>query len=109
MLVLFFCASGLFAQSSDSIEVLDSAGNKILSLVGSIWVKALLVVALIIEFGVIAFGNAQGEGGMIKKVLPWILGTAGILGATSIVNFFFSGITQEQLTMVTEAAQTFIG
>lgn len=108
MLVLIFCASGLFADG-DSIEVLDSAGNKILSLVGSTWVKALLVVALIIEFGVIAFGNAQGEGGMIKKVLPWILGTAGILGATSIVNFFFSGITQEQLTMVTEAAQTFIG
>ncbi len=95
--------------ADDGIAVLDSAGNKILSLVGSIWVKALLVVALIIEFGVIAFGNAQGEGGMVKKVLPWILGTAGILGATSIVNFFFSGITQEQLAIATDVVQTFVG
>ena len=108
MLVLLFCASGIFAQA-ESIAVLDSAGQKILDLVGSTWVKALLVIALIIEFGVIAFGNAQGEGGIIKKVLPWILGTAGILGATSIVNFFFSGITQEALSIVTDAARYFIG
>lgn len=104
---MLFCSSGLFAQ--ESIAVLDTAGDKILKLITSKWVKAVLCVALVIEFGVVAFGNAQGEGGMIKKVLPWILGTAGILGATSIVNFFFSGITQEQLTMVTEAAKTFVG
>lgn len=98
-----FCSSGLFAEG---IPVLDTAGTKILELVSATWVKALLVVALIIEFGVIAFGNAQGEGGIIKKVLPWIIGTAGILGATSIVNFFFSGITQEGLSMVTPEAIT---
>ena len=56
------------------------------------WVKALLTVALVIEFGVCAFGNAQGEGGMIKKVLPWIIGTAGILGASSIVDYFFNNV-----------------
>lgn len=89
--------SGLFADGG--IEVLDDAGNKIIELVSATWVKALLVVALIIEFGVIAFGNAQGEGGIIKKVLPWIIGTAGILGATSIVNFFFSNVTSEALAM----------
>lgn len=88
--------SGLFA---DGIEVLDDAGNKIIELISATWVKALLVVALVIEFGVIAFGNAQGEGGIIKKVLPWIIGTAGILGATSIVNFFFSSVTSEALSM----------
>ena len=109
MLVLIFCASGLFAQSSESIAVLDTSGQKIIDLVTAKWVKALLVVALIIEFGVIAFGNAQGEGGMIKKVLPWILGTAGILGATSIVNFFFGNISQEALTMATDAVQMFVG
>lgn len=92
---------------AEGIEVLDSAGESILALVSAKWVKALLVVALIIEFGVIAFGNAQGEGGVIKKVLPWIIGTAGILGATSIVNFFFSGITQEELTMATDVIQAF--
>lgn len=92
-----FCSSSLFAEG---IPVLDGAGTKILELVGAVWVKALLVVALIIEFGVIAFGNAQGEGGIIKKVLPWIIGTAGILGATSIVNFFFSGISPENLSII---------
>ena len=92
----------VLAQES-SIAVLDNAGNKILALIGAKWVKALLALALVIEFGVIAFGNAQGEGGMIKKVLPWIIGTAGVLGATSIVNFFFSGISQEALSSLTTA------
>lgn len=105
LFIFLFCTSNVFA---DGIAVLDEAGTKILELVSAIWVKALLVVALIIEFGVIAFGNAQGEGGMIKKVLPWIIGTAGILGATSIVNFFFSGISQESLGMVQEATDTIV-
>ena len=103
LFISLFCSSGLFA---DGIPVLDNAGTKILELVSATWVKALLVVALIIEFGVIAFGNAQGEGGIIKTVLPWIIGTAGILGATSIVNFFFSGITQEQLSIIPMEAIT---
>lgn len=106
-MLLSICFTSLFA---DGIPVLDNAGNKILELVGATWVKALLVVALIIEFGVIAFGNAQGEGGIIKKVLPWIIGTAGILGATSIVNFFFSGITPANLetSMIMEQVEQII-
>ena len=107
LLIALFCSSGLFAD--DGIAVLDHAGQSILDLVGAKWVKALLVVALIVEFGVIAFGNAQGEGGMVKKVLPWIIGTAGILGATSIVNFFFGSVTQEALSMATDVVQTFVG
>ena len=59
LFIALFCSSGLFAQSSgDGIAVLDNAGQSILDLVGAKWVKALLVVALIVEFGVIAFGNA---------------------------------------------------
>ena len=46
---------------------------------------------------------------MVKKVLPWIIGTAGILGATSIVNFFFGSVTQEALSMATDVVQTFVG
>ena len=108
LFIALFCSSGLFAQS-DGIAVLDNAGQSILDLVGAKWVKALLVVALIVEFGVIAFGNAHGEGGMVKKVLPLIIGTAGILGATSIVNFFFGSVTQEALSMATDVVQTFVG
>lgn len=95
--VLLLCAAGAFA--AESIAVLDSAGDKIISIIGSKWVKALLAVALVIEFGVIAFGNAQGQGDIIKKVLPWVIGTAGILGATSIVNFFFSNVKSETISM----------
>lgn len=98
--LMLFCSGGLFAQ--ESIAVLDTAGEKILKLISAKWVKAILCVALVIEFGIVAFGNAQGEGGTIKKVLPWIIGTAGILGATSIVNFFFSNVSQESLGLLIE-------
>ena len=104
--LMLFCSNGVFAQ--ESIEVLDTAGEKILKLITSKWVKAILCVALVIEFGVVAFGNAQGEGGTIKKVLPWIIGTAGILGATSIVNFFFSNVTQANLSMIYEPVNEFL-
>ena len=89
-LVMFLTSSEIFAE--DTIAVLDKAGDQIIKLITAKWVKALLTVALVIEFGVCAFGNAQGEGGMVKKVLPWIIGTAGILGSTSIVKFFFTNI-----------------
>lgn len=94
IMVLVMCAvftSPIFAADGDTIGVLDNMGSKIINLINAKWLKALLALALCIEFGVIAFGNAQGEGGMIKKVLPWVIGTAGILGATSIVGFFFKG------------------
>ena len=94
VMALVLCAvfaSPIFAADGDTIAVLDSMGDKIINLINARWLKALLALALCIEFGVIAFGNAQGEGGMIKKVLPWVIGTAGILGATSIVGFFFKG------------------
>lgn len=90
-LVLFMSSANIFAADA-TIAVLDNAGESILSLITAKWVKALLTVALVIEFGVCAFGNAQGEGGMIKKVLPWIIGTAGILGSSSIVDYFFNNI-----------------
>lgn len=89
------CSSGAFA--AQSIGILDSVGDKIIGLIGSRWVKAILAVALIVEFGVIAWGNSQGQGDIMKKVLPWVIGTAGILGATSIVNFFFSNVKPEAL------------
>lgn len=100
--LVMVCVTGAFA--AESIAVLDNAGQKIISIIGSTWVKALLAVALVIEFGVIAFGNAQGQGDIIKKVLPWVIGTAGILGATSIVNFFFSNVSTEKLSMVVQTA-----
>ena len=79
---MLFCSSGVFAQ--ESIAVLDTAGDKILKLISSKWVKAVLCVALVIEFGVVAFGNAQG------------------------VNFFFSNVSQESLGMISEPVNEFL-
>ena len=87
----FIAASPLFA--AETIDKLDNFGDKIISLLDAKWLKAILALGLVIEFGVIAFGNSQGEGGMVKKVLPWIIGTGGILAATSIVSFVFKGVT----------------
>jgi len=101
LLVLLACTA-VFA--SDSIAVLDTAGDKILALISAKWVKAILVLALIVEFGAIAFGKAQGQEGVIGKLLPWVIGTAGILGATSVVNYFFKGITQEALAMAVDVS-----
>ena len=98
------CSSGAFA--AQSIGILDSVGDKIIGLIGSRWVKAILAVALIVEFGVIAWGNAQGQGDIMKKVLPWVIGTAGILGATSIVNFFFSNVKPEALQGMIQVAES---
>ena len=106
LLVVFavLCSSGAFA--AQSIGILDSVGDKIIGLIGSRWVKAILAVALIVEFGVIAWGNAQGQGDIMKKVLPWVIGTAGILGATSIVNFFFSNVKPEALQGMIQVAES---
>ena len=81
------CVSAFAA--GDSIEELDTWGEKILGLATAPWVRSLMTVALIIEFGIIGFGNTQGEGGMFKKVWPWLVGTVGIMGASSIADFFW--------------------
>jgi len=52
-------------------------------------VQVLIIVALVIEFGVIAYGQAQGEGGMFKKIWPVLVGTIGIQAAKSIIEFFW--------------------
>jgi len=91
LLVVFaLCMFNTFAASGETIEELDTWGDKILSLISASWVQALMTIALVIEFGIIGFGNAQGEGGMFKKLWPWMVGTVGILGASSITDFFWN-------------------
>ena len=94
LLVMALVLAAVFASPifAEGIDKLDQLGTKVIGLLNAKWLKAILALGLVIEFGVIAFGNAQGEGGMMKKVLPWVIGTAGILAATSIVGFFFSNI-----------------
>ena len=95
-LIVGIIASPLFA--AETIKALDDMGTKVIGLLNARGLKAILAFALVIEFGVIAFGNSQGEGGMVKKVLPWIIGTGGILAATSIVGFFMGGVNAADIT-----------
>lgn len=97
-ILTIFMSSNVFA--ADSISALDTFGDKVLGMVTGKWLKALLAVALLIELGIAAWGSSQGEGGVVKKVLRWIMITGLILAATAIVNFVFTLITPENLAMV---------
>ncbi len=76
--------------AADSIDELDAWGDKVLSLIGSSWIQALCALALAIEAGACIFAGRNGESGMIKKFLPWMVGTIGLLSASSITEFFFN-------------------
>lgn len=77
--------SKLFAQSSSSISQLDTSSQTILDIVTGKPMKVVLILAVIVCFGCIAWGNAQGEGGMFKKVIPVLVGIIGISCAVPIV------------------------
>lgn len=97
-ILTIFMSSNVFA--ADSISALDTFGDKVLGIITGKWLKALLAVALLIELGLAAWGSSQGEGGIVKKVIRWIMITGLILAATAIVNFVFTLITPENLAMV---------
>jgi hypothetical protein len=84
--VFALCVIPTFAASGgDSIVELDNWADKILELFQSSWVKAILLVALIVEaIGMVLAGQQGGGGQMIKKFAPWIIGTIILLSASSI-------------------------
>ncbi|HBG37577.1 MAG TPA: hypothetical protein DDW88_10980, partial [Treponema sp.] len=75
--------------AADSIEALDSWGEKIVSLTTAPWLQAICIVALAIEGGSIVWAGKQGEQGIIKRVMPWMIGTIILLTASGITQFFF--------------------
>lgn len=96
--IFALCVIPTFAagSSGDSIVELDNWADKILELFQSSWVKAILLVALIVEaIGMVLTGQ-QGEGGqMIKKFAPWIIGTIILLSASSICSYFLGDLSFE--------------
>jgi hypothetical protein len=88
MLVLF-CLLPLYGQST--IAELDDWGEKIMDMLGSGWVQAICALAFAIEAGACIYMSRQGEGGVVKRFLPWMIGTIGLLSASSITSFFFGG------------------
>lgn len=96
-LIFAACVAPTFAAGSgDSIAELDTWADKILELFQSNWVKAILLVALIVEaIGLVLAGQQGGGGQMIKKFAPWIIGTIILLSASSICSYFLDGLSFE--------------
>ena len=95
MVMLCACVP-TFAASNDSIVELDNWADKILELFQSSWVKAILLVALIVEaIGMVLAGQQGGGGQMIKKFAPWIIGTIILLSASSICSYFLGDLSFE--------------
>ena len=97
MFALLSCVmvSGAFA-ATDTIETLDTWGERILSIFSSGWVKALACVALIVEaIGMIVAGQQGCGGAIIKKFAPWIIGTIILLCASGITSYFLGGLNYD--------------
>lgn len=83
--VFLFAADGTIAELEDKAGLLmDLFSGKIIAII--------MCIALMIIFGIIAWGNSQGEGGMFKKMMPWIAGVIGIGSAAGITSYFL-GVT----------------
>lgn len=95
--VFALCVVPTFAASSgESISELDSWAEKILELFQSPWVKAILLVALIVEaIGLVLAGQQGGGGQMLKKFAPWVIGTLILLSASSICSYFLKDLSFE--------------
>ena len=95
--MLFMIIAPTFAAGGgETIEQLDTWGDKILSLLQSTWVKVLLLVALIIEaIGVVVAGQQGGGGQILKKFAPWIIGTLILLCASGICSYFLGDLSFE--------------
>lgn len=97
MLLMSVCICS--ASAAGTIKVLDTFGDKLLDLVSSKWLKAILAIMLMVCVGAAAYGNSRGADEMVKTAIRWAVGTGVILAGTSVVNYFFGNIHQEALAV----------
>ena len=86
-LVLFMSSANIFAADA-TIAVLDNAGESILSLITAKWVRALLTVALVIEFGICAFFYLKGEDYLF--VVCFVLFMSSLFMSSASASFFLT-------------------
>jgi hypothetical protein len=92
MVLFFVIITPTFA--AETITQLETWSNKVLSLFQSTWVKAILLIALIVEaIGVVVAGRNGGGGEILKKFAPWIIGTIILLSASGICSYFLDGLS----------------
>ncbi len=88
----------LFAGDSDSDSTaLTSIDDKVTGLLGFLsggWIKAICLVALVVESIGVVVGGQQGGGGQVfKKLAPWIVGTVLLLCASSLTTYMTEGLS----------------
>ena len=109
-MVFLVCVSAFAQGKGGAIGKLDTWGEKIVSLFTSTWLKAICIVALIsICIGMIVAG--RNEPGLIKKFIPWLIGTIVLLSASDIVKYFFNeaGSDAFNISFLTNQLKVFLG
>lgn len=106
---LVFSSSSFAAGNGNfSITALDSLGDVLKGALGSVWLKAILACALVIEFGVAAWGQSKGASELVSGAVKWMFATGGMLGATGIANFIFDEVEVEDLSQLIKNMTVFI-
>lgn len=90
--IMLLACMPTFADTA-KFEALDEWSGKILAVFSSTWVKALCLVALVIEAIAMVVAGQQGGGSqLIKKFAPWMIGTIILVSASSITSYFVGSI-----------------
>lgn len=105
--MIFLVCVSAFAQKQGSIGKLDEWAQTLVNLLTSTWLKAICIIALVgICIGMIVAG--RNEPGLIKKFIPWLIGTIILLSASDIVKYFFTG-AEFNITLLTNQLKVFLG
>lgn len=112
LLLLCVLSNGAFAAGGNgvfNISALDSLGGLLKGALGSTWLKAILACALVIEFGVAAWGQSKGASEMVSGAVKWMFATGGMLGATGIANFIFDEVEVEEISFIFNTVTNYLG
>lgn len=109
-LLLCVLCNGAFADTGAfNISALDSLGDVLKGALASTWLKAILATALVIEFGVAAWGQSKGASELVSGAVKWMFATGGMLGATGIANFIFDEVEVEEITFIFNTVTNYLG
>lgn len=112
LVLMCIFSNGAFAAGNGTtfqIDALNSLGDVLVGALGSTWLKAILATALVIEFGVAAWGQSKGASELVSGAVKWMFATGGMLGATGIANFIFDEVDVNELSLLFNSALPIIG
>ena len=98
VLIMLMCCSLVWSQNTtggtDLTATMNSWTSKLTGFLGSGWIKAIALIALVAEAVGIVVGGQQGGGTQVfKKLAPWIIGTVILLMANGICDYMYNGLS----------------